>query len=132
MLISLHQDASLTLLESPHEPLGTIKGKDKMFYTSDSETFSLKKVSTSNSLLLLDEEKAFLFQEYWELTNIPGQISELQALLEAVPFKGVQEEKRALDNYVFKKSVKFLGSRISGSIGEIDLGIIARSAGFRQ
>lgn len=100
MFISLNHDPSLTLLESPQMPIGTIKGNDKMFYTSDSHTFSLKKVSTSNSLLLLDEEKAYLFQEYWELLKVPGQVSELQGLLEAVPFKGVQEEKRALENYV--------------------------------
>lgn len=103
-MISLHHDDSLTLLESSHEPLGAIKGKDKMYYVSDSETFSLRKVSTSNSLLLLDEDRAFLFQEYWELSKTPGQVSELQGFLEAVPFKGVQEEKRALDNYVRSES----------------------------
>jgi hypothetical protein len=102
-MISLHHDDSLKLLESPHEPLGTIKGKEKMFYVSDSKTFALKKVSTSNSLLLLEDEKAFLFQEYWELITVPGQVSELQGLLEAVPYKGVQEECRALDNIVFKE-----------------------------
>ena len=102
MTISLVHDGSLKLLESPHQPQGTIKGHEKMFYVSDSKTFSLKKVSTSNTLLLLQDEKAFLFQEYWELIQVPGQVSELQGLLEAVPYKGEQEESRALDNIVFK------------------------------
>jgi hypothetical protein len=130
-MITLHHDDSLTLIESPHEPLGAIKGKDKMFYVSESETFSLRKVSTSNSLLLLDEDRAFLFQEYWELSKAPGQVSELQGFLEAVPFKGVHEEQRALDNYVFR-IILTLGRRISRSVGEIKMGIFTRIASFRR
>ena len=100
-MITLKKDSTLTLLESTDLPIGSLKGKDKIFYTSDSKTYSLKKVSTSNSLFLLDQETTVLFQEYWELSKIPGQVGELQGLLEAVPFKGLEQEKRALENYVF-------------------------------
>ena len=100
-LLRLTTDANVQLLESSSLPVGVLKGTDKMSFVSDTETYSLKVVVTSNSLLLVNEDgQSLLFKEYWELSQIPAQLTELQGLLEAVPFKGRDEEKRSLDNYV--------------------------------
>jgi hypothetical protein len=88
--------------------LGVFKGllaqstTETAVFCTQKATYSLRQVSTSNTLLLAHPEslKTVSLSSYLELQKIPPKLERLKDVLEAYPYKGPIEEQRMAEQNV--------------------------------